>query len=534
MPTFEIRSPDGRTFRITAPDGATQEQVMAQLSAGGQGGELPAPQPEDTRPALQRFFAGSGKSVEDIALGARQRAGAATQEEVTAKLRADEPLMKTTAGKLGNFVGNVGMTLPAMFLPGGQSLVGSAIMGGGLGALQPTREGESAVTNAALGAGAGALGQGAANLIGRAVTPVQAPALSAEQRALVELAKQKGIPLSAGQQTLSRPLQALESVLAKLPFTSGTAEKFRQSQQSGFNRALLNTMGQQGDSLAPEVLGAAKQRIGGEFNRLSSQNDLKVTLPFLQKLSAYKGEIDAKQTEDVARIVGSYIDDLSGHIAQNGTVPGTFYKSLDSKIGRQAFGTSNGDLRNSLKDLQRIVREGMDASIQPADQEAWKAARSQWGNMKTVAGAVKNDASGEAFPGRLAQSVRRSNENAMVYGQGNTELADLAKLGNGVLKDSVPNSGTAERMYWQKFLDGSLLTQGLKLGEGAAGAASVPLQKLLLSEAGRKYLAEGLLAADAPMRKIGPYGSALLRGGAPAFLLTGNGIEYPALDAPRW
>jgi len=528
MATFEIQSPDGRKFRITAPDGATPEQIQSQLAAvtgGQQGGELPPAQPPDTRPAFQRFLAGSGKAMQDLALGARQRIGNATQEEVTAKLRADEPLMATTAGKLGNFVGNVGATLPAAFLPGGQSLLGAALMGGGLGALQPTRDGESATKNALISAGAGALGQGAANVIGRVVSPVQAPALNAEQAALVELAKRKGIPLSAGQQTQSRPLQALESVLAKMPFTSGKAETFRQGQQAAFNRALLDTMGQQGDSLSPEVLGAAKSRIGGEFNRLTSQNDLKATLPLMSKLSALRGEVEAKQTDDVARIIGSYIDDLEGHIAQNGTVPGTFYKSLDSKIGRQAFGTSNGDLRNSLKDLQRVLREGMDASISPADQEAWKAARSQWGNMKTVAGAVKNDASGEAFPGRLAQSVRRSNEGAMVYGQGKTELADLAKLGNGVLKDSIPNSGTPERLFWQQFLDGSLLTQGLKLGQGAAGASSIPLQKFLLSDAGRKYLAEGLLAADAPLRKVGPYGSALLRGGAPAFLLTGNGME---------
>lgn len=29
MQTFEIETPDGRKFRIEAPDGATQEQVMA-------------------------------------------------------------------------------------------------------------------------------------------------------------------------------------------------------------------------------------------------------------------------------------------------------------------------------------------------------------------------------------------------------------------------------------------------------------------------------------------------------------------------
>ena len=29
MPTYEITSPDGRRFQVTAPEGATQDQVLA-------------------------------------------------------------------------------------------------------------------------------------------------------------------------------------------------------------------------------------------------------------------------------------------------------------------------------------------------------------------------------------------------------------------------------------------------------------------------------------------------------------------------
>jgi hypothetical protein len=529
MPTFEIQAPDGRKFRITAPDGATPEQVQSQLSAmvGSQSGEGAPAQPEDTRPAMARFAAGAGKSFTDLALGARQRVGSATQQEVDEKLKAEDPLMKTPAGKFGNFAGNVAATLPAAFVPGGQSLLGATLLGGGFGFLQPTRTGENPAANAVVGGAASLAGQGLFNLLGRAINPIQAPKLNAEQSALIRLAEQKGIPLTAGQQTQSRPLMGLESVLSKMPFTSGKAETFRQGQQAGLNRALLGTMGQQGDELSTANLGAAKDRIGGEFNRLSSQNDLKVTLPFLQRLSVLKGEVDSKQTEDVARIVKNYISDIESKITQNGTIPGTFYKSVDSKIGRQAFNTSNGDLKTTLKDLQGIVRQQMDNSIAPADQAAWKDARSQWSSLKTVGNAVRNDASGEAFPGRLAQSVRKSDEAGMLYGKGRTELPELAKLANGLLKDSIPNSGTPERLFWQGLMESpTSAAQIVKLLSGAAGATiGQPLQSMLLSEAGRKYLSNGLIGQGAPIRQAAPYAGALMRGGAPAFLLTGNGVE---------
>jgi hypothetical protein len=61
---------------------------------------------------------------------------------------------------------------------------------------------------------------------------------------------------------------------------------------------------------------------------------------------------------------------------------------------------------------------------------------------------------------------------------------------------------------------------------GAAGATvGQPLQSFLLSDAGRRYLSSGLIAKDAPIRGAAPYAAALMRGGAPAFLLTGNGVE---------
>lgn len=532
MPTFVVTSPDGRKFRVTAPEGATQEQVMSLVAQQQPASEPAAPQREiqefdptaDMNP-MQRFLAGSGKAVMDLGRGVGQAFGLVDQATIDEAARRDAPLMRTTAGKIGNIVGNVGVTMPAMAIPGANTMLGATAIGGALGAAQPVVSGDSRASNALMGAAGGAVGQGVANAVGRMVRPVQAPPVGDEMQRIMDVARAKGIPLTPGQVTQSRPLQALESTMSTMPFTAGRAEAQRQAQQAAFNRALLGTMGETGDALTPQALGAARQRIGNEFTRLSAQNELKATLPFLQRVSNVAAEAQSKGTADVAKVVGSYVDDLSNHISQNGTISGEFYRQIDSKLGRQIRGTTNGDLATALRDLQSTIRQGMDDSISAADQSAWRAARSQYKALKTIGGAVKNDASGEAFPGRLAQSVRRSDENAMLYGRGNTELADLAKVGQ-LLKDNIPNSGTAERQFWRDFMNGSLLTQGVKLGQGAAGATiGVPLQAFMQSPAGQAYLTQGLLSQANPLMRTAPYGAALLRGSVPAGLLSANGAQ---------
>ena len=50
MPQYEIKAPDGRKFRVTAPEGATQEQVLEYAKANFPKQEQPAPSPTPAKP----------------------------------------------------------------------------------------------------------------------------------------------------------------------------------------------------------------------------------------------------------------------------------------------------------------------------------------------------------------------------------------------------------------------------------------------------------------------------------------------------
>ena len=505
----------------------------------------PAPEidPTEGNSFGKNAMIGAGKFFVDTARGVKQVLGvgdqAALQREVDESRRLDAPLMRTAGGKVGNIGAAAITAAPAMFIPGANTVAGSALVGAGLGAASPVATGESRMENAAIGAAGGAVGQGIANTVGRVIRPVRGPAPSGEHAALIAEAERRGIPLSAGQITQSRPLQALESTMRDMPFTAGRSEAFRQSQQAGLNRALTRTFGEDAQALTPEILGRAKDRIGGVFRDVSNRNALQLDNTFDDALRAVRdantkaGPLASGKVDDVAQWLSDFgksqpvatgLLDAAGNPVMvsppRTAMSGDQYQTLRSILTRNskdAYQAGNSQLGGALKGLRNALDDAAERSISPADQAAWRAARKEYANLKTIEKAVKSDGSGEAFAARLAGEVRKANPNAFLYGQGDTELSTLAKLGNGILKDSVPNSGTAQRQFWRDFLNGSLLTQGVKLGQGAAGfAVGAPLQRIMQSNAGRAYLTRGLLADTPGVQAIGRAGHALLPGAAAA------------------
>jgi hypothetical protein len=477
---------------------------------------------EGTGP-LERGAIGAGKAVSDLWQGAQQLLGRQNSGDVQETRDRDAALMKTNAGQVGNFAGNVAMAVPTMMVPGLNTFTGAAALGGAMGALQPTVDGESRGTNTALGAGGGLLGQGAGGLLGRAIRPVQSQ-LSGEEARLAAEAARRGVPLSAGQATGSRPMQIAESVMENLPFTSGPQLAQRQAQQTAFNRAVGSTFGAQADSLTPDVMGAARSRIGRQFTDLASRNTLQADNALMTGLAQIDDNARRYLTPDVGRVVLNRIDDVMARI-DNGTMTGTAYRNLDSELGRAARGTANGDLRNALGELRRTLREAMDRSISQADQAEWQGARRQYANLMTVAPLAARNETGDVSGRTLLSAANAGNRNARFGAP--SELADLGRIGRAFVAEQIPNSGTAQRAIMQ-----SLLTGG-GAGVGAVGAAMGGGDPVKGALAGGSTMGAGLLLPRAvQMLMNSPAGQAYLKRGllslSPEELAGINALARPA------
>lgn len=187
MPVARFQMPDGRVARFQVPDGTTPEQAQSMMSAamsqtqnkseqydpssGGSTLQVYNPFGKNfdtginTSQTTDRFLSGVGSGMDDLVKGVGQRIGLVDQSTIDEKKKLDAPLKKTTAGTVGNVAGKVAMTLPAIWIPGANTLAGSAAIGAGQGFIEPTSSTESVAKNVMFGG----LGGLAGNIAGRGI-----------------------------------------------------------------------------------------------------------------------------------------------------------------------------------------------------------------------------------------------------------------------------------------------------------------------------------------------------------------------------
>lgn len=123
--------------------------------------------PTNGMSTTDKLLAGVGKAFADTGRGVGQllrkampdkaadAIGLPTQADIDEAKKLDAALMNTGAGQVGNIGGNVALALPAAFIPGANTVVGSGLIGAGMGFVQPVASDESRLKNTIVG---GAMG----------------------------------------------------------------------------------------------------------------------------------------------------------------------------------------------------------------------------------------------------------------------------------------------------------------------------------------------------------------------------------------
>jgi len=138
MPKFQVTAPDGFTYEITAPDGASESDALSHFQSQWQPKQQ-KPQIEEPT-GLNGFAVGMGKGMNDVARGVGELVGHPNWTGIEPYKPADDAINNSTSGTIGQVVGNMVATSPAMLIPGANTLVGGAAIGAGTGAL--TTEGD--------------------------------------------------------------------------------------------------------------------------------------------------------------------------------------------------------------------------------------------------------------------------------------------------------------------------------------------------------------------------------------------------------
>lgn len=354
--------------------------------------------------------------------------------------------------------------------------------------------GEYMTNGSPTGKMAGALVGGA--LTGRGITP---NAASPERMALVQALENEGIPLTAGQRTGNRALQWREEAAADQPFSSRRAMELKEDQGRAFTGSVLRRMGAPGDELATTgVIDREVRRIGDTFTTLSQRNRVNGDPQLMNDMNAarirYTDNVLPSQRAEGSKNIDEIIDDIRGRFT-NGTMAGTEYQHIRSRLSRQAQATRQNDpeLSTAFRDVRNALDDAMGRSINPADRQAWQDARQQWENWKSIEKAVTGPGGAEGYisPSAFARAV--AGQDRSRYARGQSDMSELAHAGEAILKP-MPQSGTAPRMNASNLSIANLLAGAYNramisgpvqayLGNQALPGAPTRMRSLLLGDA---------------------------------------------------
>lgn len=393
-------------------------------------------------------------------------------------------------GMAGEYSRTFGQMLPAAAFPGSAATrVGNVVLpalasesAGQLFKGQP-QEAFMRVAGALLGVPA---------VAGRAVTPLPA---SAERNRLVGILNDEGVTsLTAGQRSGSKPLQWFEQTMSDLPFAGKGARRITDEGKEQFTTATLRRVGEQGTRADDVTMNNAFERIGQQFDDLASRNNIQAD----QRLYNDLGDVlrhyrDVVAPNSQVPVVNNTLSDIVQTVRQqNGQISGAQYSDFRTRLNKIARNTNDGQLSDTLFGIQRSLDDAMERSIPGGSPDAalWRQTRREYRNIipleKAVTGAGAETAEGLVSPSQLRNAV--VNENRRAYARGEGDYAELARAGEGVMRE-LPNSGTAPRSFMQSLTTGAGLTAtgGIPIGAGRV-VTSGPVQSYL----GNQLLAPAL------------------------------------------
>jgi hypothetical protein len=266
MAKYRITGPDGATYEVTAPDNASQADVLAFAQKNYKPSNLPAltADPTDGMSGGERVLAGAGKAFADLGRGAGQYLGLVNRSDVAESRKRDAALMNTGGGLAGNIAGNLAALLPTAMIPGANTYTGAAAIGAMTGALQPSVSTGETLQNTALGGvaapatlgavrGTQALYQGAKGL-------VEPLTRSGQERIAADVLRRSATDPAKAAQLAA---QGRELVPGSQPTLAQVAQDPGLAQ---LERTILNN---------PEYAPALQQRLGAQkVARLSAIKDI--------------------------------------------------------------------------------------------------------------------------------------------------------------------------------------------------------------------------------------------------------------------
>ncbi|WNY19703.1 hypothetical protein [Xylella fastidiosa] len=421
----------------------------------------------DDSPWYQRPFIAAGAEMNRIGRGLQQLVtdkDSAKGRALQQRIDADAPMQEGVNGVSG-FIGRV-LPYAATAVMGGPeaAVLGrlgqagkaaqlaakagvAAAEGAGYGALGETRTGENRLANAGYGALGGVAARGALGAA-RGVTSGLARRGDPLLQADIAIAQREGIPLHISQVAQSTPARTMASMAKYLPFSG--ADAAARNQQNAWNRALTRHVGDATDRLDDSWIAKQKQALGEAYDTIWNRNDVTISPETATRMhqivqNAYR-DLGTDGGKVVENQFGRILDDIA-QAGQEGTISGRNYQRLARTLAQVQPGTSVG---NYVGRLRKELIGDAENSIAPSDMALLQQTNQKYNNFKTLEKLLTRQpgAKADIAPAALWSAVNARGPKAT------QEFRELAKVGQNLLKDPIPDSGTAGRLTSTHLLGG--------------------------------------------------------------------------------
>jgi hypothetical protein len=344
--------------------------------------------------------------------------------------------------------------------------------------------------NAAAGLAAAGSIQGLASLL-------NAPGLSPEIAAWAAKARDVyGIPLAATDMSQNATVRTLGSINRNLLMGGSAAHD--EAVSDAITKGISNTIGENTTRVTPDVMTAARTRIGNELDRIGAATTVQADNPFLNDLQNIQTEarsttgwMPASSNPQMGAIQNQLDDVLNRAAAHNGVIPGDVFQDMVKQGTPLDLTANNPDpvIAGYGQRIHDALFDAWERSAPPDEVQNLQAARFQWKNMKAIEPLVEKAVPPGVLSPQLITGAARSSFNDMAY-SGAGQLGDLGTISKMFLRPT-PDSYTALR----SFLMGALIHPASIIPTaGMVGPANLALGAGLRSN----WLANRMLQGGAP------------------------------------
>lgn len=439
MAQYVVRAPDGQTYDVNAPDGATEADAIAYVQQK-MAGTAATRRKIDADPIskgarefnndagfLRNAWTSFGGAAPKAIRGLRQLTEAnpvemkRLQDEEAQARKLNAPLDETIGGKVGGVLGDAALYATLMMLPGMNTVAGAALMGGLQGSAQPLVDGESRAGRAAVGAGVGGAMQWA---VPKAAMALADRSFNSGQQQQQNLLRDSALRAMQAEGGVVPPSAGGGGWLSKrLESVAGKAAIKQEAQAR--NAEVIRRLAAQSVGLNPEdaiTTGALRQvresagRAGyGPIDRMGTVNWTPEYVDALESISRRIGKSDARVASlrnqdvinladelNVTQMTGRELNALIKDLRETGNKAASSAYGLDP--AKRALGKAQVQSAHALEDLasQNLALQGRQDLI-----PGMLSAREQIAKAHTVEKAL-NPATGGISPKPFADRVAKN------------------------------------------------------------------------------------------------------------------------------